>query len=72
MRTLEPCILPSTTSEGESRIVRYLKQGAGVVMTRAHAHYVVTGRVRVGLGREKLEEMAYHVVQQGVVSPNKV
>lgn len=34
--------LPSTTSKGESRIVSLLKHGAGVVTTRAHAHYVVT------------------------------
>ena len=34
--------LPSTTSKGESRIVSMLKPGAGVVTTRAHAHYIVT------------------------------
>lgn len=34
--------LPSTTSKGISRIVPFLKQGAGVVTTRAHVHYVVT------------------------------
>lgn len=34
--------LPSTTSKGLSRIVPFLKQGAGVVTTRAHAHYIVT------------------------------
>ena len=34
--------LPSTTSNGISRIVSFLKQGAGVVTTRAHVHYVVT------------------------------
>ncbi len=34
--------LPSTTSKGISRIVPALKPGAGVVTTRAHAHYVVT------------------------------
>jgi acyl-CoA hydrolase len=34
--------LPSATSKGESRIVSFLKQGAGVVTTRAHAHYIVT------------------------------
>lgn len=34
--------LPSVTSKGESRIVPYLKSGAGVVTTRAHVHYVVT------------------------------
>jgi acyl-CoA hydrolase len=34
--------MTSTTSRGESKIVPFLKQGAGVVTTRAHAHYVVT------------------------------
>jgi 4-hydroxybutyrate CoA-transferase len=34
--------LPSTTSRGESRIVSFLKPGAGVVTTRAHVHFVVT------------------------------
>lgn len=34
--------LPSTTRRGESRIVPFLKKGAGVVTTRAHMHYVVT------------------------------
>lgn len=34
--------LPSITKKGESRISAFLKQGAGVVTTRAHAHYIVT------------------------------
>lgn len=34
--------LPSTTGKGDSKIVPHLKQGAGVVTTRAHVHYVVT------------------------------
>lgn len=34
--------LPSVTSKGVSRIVPFLKKGAGVVTTRAHVHYVVT------------------------------
>ncbi|MET2986657.1 acetyl-CoA hydrolase/transferase family protein [Aureibaculum conchae] len=34
--------LPSTTSKGVNRIVPFLKQGAGVVTTRAHIHYIVT------------------------------
>lgn len=34
--------LPSTTRNGISRIVSYLKKGAGVVTTRAHVHYVIT------------------------------
>ncbi|MGN6193439.1 MAG: acetyl-CoA hydrolase/transferase family protein [Ginsengibacter sp.] len=34
--------LPSTTSKGASKIVSFLKRGAGIVTTRAHAHYIVT------------------------------
>jgi len=34
--------LPSTTRRGETRIVPFLKRGAGVVTTRSHVHYVVT------------------------------
>jgi 4-hydroxybutyrate CoA-transferase len=34
--------IPSITSAGESKIVSFLKPGAGVVTTRAHVHYVVT------------------------------
>ncbi|MCG8373371.1 MAG: 4-hydroxybutyrate CoA-transferase [Balneolales bacterium] len=34
--------LPSQTNKGISRIVPFLKEGAGVVTTRAHVHYIVT------------------------------
>ena len=34
--------LPSATRKGQSRIVPFLKEGAGVVTTRAHVHYIVT------------------------------
>jgi acyl-CoA hydrolase len=34
--------LPSTTSKGQTRIVPFLKEGAGVVTTRGHVHWVVT------------------------------
>ncbi len=34
--------LPSVTSKGQSRIVPALKEGAGVVTTRGHVHWVVT------------------------------
>ena len=34
--------LPSVTGKGESKIVPCLKEGAGVVTTRAHVHYIVT------------------------------
>lgn len=34
--------LPSITKKGESRIVPFLKQGAGVVTTRSHVQYIIT------------------------------
>ncbi|HVM89615.1 MAG TPA: acetyl-CoA hydrolase/transferase C-terminal domain-containing protein [Puia sp.] len=34
--------MPSITPKGESKIVNFLKPGAGVVTTRAHVHYIVT------------------------------
>jgi len=34
--------LPSQTNKGISRIVPFLKKGAGIVTTRAHVHHVVT------------------------------
>ncbi|HLF64942.1 MAG TPA: acetyl-CoA hydrolase/transferase C-terminal domain-containing protein [Saprospiraceae bacterium] len=34
--------MPSITKKGGSKIVPFLKQGANVVTTRAHVHYVIT------------------------------
>jgi acyl-CoA hydrolase len=34
--------LPSQTNKGLSKIVPVLKEGAGVVTTRAHVHYIAT------------------------------
>lgn len=34
--------LPSVTKRGESRIVPFLRQGAGVVTTRSHVQYIIT------------------------------
>lgn len=34
--------LPSVTSKGQSKIVPFLKEGAGVTTTRANVHYIVT------------------------------
>jgi len=48
--------LPSTTSKGESRIVPYLKQGAGVVTTRGHIHWVVTEYGAVDLFGKNLKQ----------------
>jgi len=50
--------LKSTTSKGESRIVSYLKPGAGVVTTRAHVHFVVTEHGIADLWGKNLRQRA--------------
>jgi len=50
--------LPSTTRDGESRIVPYLKRGAGVVSTRAHIHFVVTEHGVANLYGKNLRQRA--------------
>jgi acyl-CoA hydrolase len=50
--------LPSTTTKGESRVVSYLKPGAGVVSTRAHVHYVVTEHGIADLWGKNLRQRA--------------
>lgn len=48
--------LPSVTRRGESRIVGTLKEGAGVVTTRAHVQYVATEYGIVNLYGKDLQE----------------
>lgn len=48
--------LPSTTRKGESRIVPFLKQGAGVVTSRFHVQYVVTEYGIAELGGKTLAQ----------------
>lgn len=48
--------LPSVTSKGASRIVPFLKDGAGVVTTRGHVHWVVTEYGRVNLFGRNLKQ----------------
>jgi len=50
--------LPSTTSRGASRIVPFLKEGAGVVTTRAHVQFVATEHGVVDLRGRSLFERA--------------
>jgi 4-hydroxybutyrate CoA-transferase len=50
--------LPSTSKHGHSRIRSVLKQGAGVVTTRAHVHYVITEYGVVNLYGKTLGERA--------------
>ena len=48
--------LPSVTSKGGSRIVPFLKEGAGVVTTRGHVHWVVTEHGMVDLFGKNLKQ----------------
>lgn len=50
--------MESTTHNGESKIVPFLKQGAGVTTTRAHIHYVVTEYGIANLFGKNLRERA--------------
>lgn len=60
--------LPSTASSGKvSRIVPYLKQGAGVVTTRADLHYVVTEHGVANLFGKNLRERAEALI--GIADP---
>jgi len=55
--------LPSTTKRGESKIVPYLKKGAGVVTTRAHVHYIVTEYGIAYLFGKNLRQRAYELIR---------
>ncbi len=51
--------MASTTRRGHSKIVPFLRQGAGVVTTRAHVHYVVTEYGVVNLFGKNLRQRAH-------------
>lgn len=55
--------LPSTTRSGISRINATLRDGAGVVTTRAHAHYVVTEYGVANLYGKGLRERAAELIR---------
>lgn len=60
--------LPSITKRGESRIVSYLKQGAGVVTTRSHVQYVITEYGIAHLYGKTLKQRAEALVK--IAHPN--
>jgi acyl-CoA hydrolase len=60
--------MPSTTRRGESRIVPFLKQGAGVVTTRSHVHYVVTENGIANLYGKTLKQRIQELVK--IAHPN--
>ncbi|NHN26429.1 acetyl-CoA hydrolase/transferase family protein [Flavobacterium jejuense] len=55
--------LPSITKKGESRIVPYLKQGAGVVTTRSHIHYIITENGIADLYGKSLKQRVNELVK---------
>jgi len=55
--------LESQTAKGVSKIVPVLKEGAGVVTTRAHVHYVVTEYGAVNLYGRALRERAKLLIE---------
>ncbi|MFT3796437.1 acetyl-CoA hydrolase/transferase family protein [Flavobacterium sp.] len=60
--------LPSVTKKGESRIVPFLKQGAGVVTTRSHAQYIITEYGIADLYGKNLKQRAEALVN--IAHPN--
>ncbi|MGB0432196.1 MAG: acetyl-CoA hydrolase/transferase family protein, partial [Bacteroidia bacterium] len=60
--------LPATTRRGDSKIVPFLRQGAGVVTTRAHVHYVVTEFGVADLYAKSLKERAKEMIN--IAHPN--
>jgi acyl-CoA hydrolase len=55
--------LSACTQKGESKIVPFLKQGAGVVTTRAHVHYVVTEFGTAYLYGKNLRQRSYALMK---------
>lgn len=55
--------LPSQTNKGVSRIVPFLKEGAGVVTTRGHVHWVVTEYGIANLFGKNLKQRALALIE---------
>jgi acyl-CoA hydrolase len=60
--------LPSITKRGESRIVPYLKQGAGVVTTRSHVQYIITENGIADLYGKTLKQRTAEMIR--IAHPN--
>ena len=60
--------LPSITKNGESRIVPFLKQGAGVVSTRSHVQYIITENGIADLYGKTLKQRAVEMIK--IAHPN--
>lgn len=55
--------LPSVTKKGESRIVPFLRQGAGVVTTRSHVQYIITENGIANLYGKTLKQRMQEMVR---------
>jgi acyl-CoA hydrolase len=55
--------MPSQTNTGISRITPFLKEGAGVVTTRGHVHWVVTEYGIVNLFGKNLKQRALSLIE---------
>ncbi|KAL9953208.1 hypothetical protein ACROYT_G040586 [Oculina patagonica] len=55
--------LNSVTSRGESKITPFLKEGGGVVTTRAHVHYIVTEWGIAYLFGKNIRQRAYELIK---------
>jgi len=60
--------LPSITKNGDSRIVPFLKQGAGVVTTRSHIQYIITENGIANLYGKTLKQRVAEMVK--IAHPN--
>ncbi|MGL4384097.1 MAG: acetyl-CoA hydrolase/transferase family protein [Flavobacterium sp.] len=60
--------LPSVTKNGASRIVPFLKQGAGVVSTRSHVQYIITENGIADLYGKTLKDIAMEMIK--IAHPN--
>lgn len=55
--------MESQTKKGESKIVSFLKEGAGITTTRAHIHYVVTENGIANLYGKNLRQRAKALIE---------
>ena len=60
--------LPSVTNKGVSRIVPFLREGAGVVTTRGHVHWIVTEYGAVDLYGKNLKQRGQALI--GIAHPD--
>uniref|UniRef100_A0A1E1XBC7 Putative acetyl-coa hydrolase n=1 Tax=Amblyomma aureolatum TaxID=187763 RepID=A0A1E1XBC7_9ACAR len=54
--------MPSVSAKGVSKICTFIKQGAGVVTTRAHAHYIVTEHGIASLFGKSIRQRAHALI----------